>query len=248
MVAVIANVEGDDLLLFLLLIVLHEGEDQAAVGGIVIGLDVLHATVDERLLLYLTACSHREMDLITHLVILCMVRACLSQDAEHIEDTAVIAVLHLLRFALRIDPRAALTHFRDSILVAEPSLIHGISFTLLGRLAEVERFKQIGGKAGQGVAHLEEEVALLAAHAGQAVAESLLPLILRSVGGKTRYTHLFPDEFPIEIEVIHHLLTTLKSLIDGLTLRPSPLRQRHSTAKENRENYLTYHSPRITNH
>lgn len=58
MVLVVGDVEGDNLFLFLLLL-LDEGEDETAVGGVcAVHLEVLTASVDKRLVLDSAAIRH----------------------------------------------------------------------------------------------------------------------------------------------------------------------------------------------
>ena len=201
MVAVIADVEGDDLVLFVFLVILYKRENQAIVIVIIVGFDPLLASVNQGLWIDTTTCGHREMDFIAYLIIFGPIGTGLCQNAEHVEDATFVAVVHLIRFSFGLDPRAALRN-------------------------EVE-----GGIGGECVAHLEEEVALLAADAGQGKAIGGFILIGGFIGGQAGNAHLFPDELPVEVEVVNHLLSALKGLINGLALRQSDLRNPHGKAE-----------------
>ena len=61
-VAVIANVEGDDLVLFVFLVILYKRENQAIVIVIIVGFDPLLASVNQGLWIDTAACGHREMN------------------------------------------------------------------------------------------------------------------------------------------------------------------------------------------
>ena len=231
-VAVIADVEGDDLVLFVFLVVLYKREDQTVVVVVIVGFDSLLAAVNQGLWIDTTTCGHGEMDFIAYLIIFGPIGTGLCQNAEHVEDATFVAVVHLIRFSFGLDPRAALMHVGATVCIREPGFVDGEAFALFGRFAEVERFEELTGITGQGVAHLEEEVALLAADAGQGKAIGGGLLIGGFIGGQAGNAHLFPDELPVEIEVINHLLSTLKGLINSLALRQSYLRNSQSKTEQ----------------
>ena len=220
MILVIRDVEGDDFLL-LPLLVLHKGEDEAAVDGIIIGLDFLPAPVDKRLLLHLAAGGHGKEDAVAHFIVGGVVGTGLRQDAQHVEDAAGVAILHLLRVARGVVPGAALLHVRQAVTVRKPRLVHRVALAFLGSFPEVEGFQLVADVAGQRIAHLEEEVGLLAAHGEQIEAVGRLLMIGGFIDGEACQSHFLPDKLPVEIQVVHDVLARLEGQVLRRALRPS---------------------------
>ena len=157
-VLVVGDVEGDDFLLAPFLVVFHEGEDKATIDGfiIVFGFELFLSSVDECLFLYFASGGHLEMDFVSYLIIFRVERAGALQDAEHVVDALVHGLLCGADASVLV--QASLVGLALSARVAEPCFIHGVSLSLFGSLAEVERLHLGGHAADEGVAHLEEVV------------------------------------------------------------------------------------------
>ena len=199
MIGIVSDIEAEKVL-FLLLLVVEEGEDKTAVGLVVVGLEILPASVDEDLVAQALACDHTESGSLSDLVSGEVHGAGEGKNIEHVVDTFGACHLLIRPFSVGI----LVAHLHGSLVVAWigiPHLIDCIAFAFAGSLAEIERHEFMGGIADEGVAHWEELVTGLVAQEDEVGPECLLAFIARRGDIELGGSDLHPYELPVEVEV-----------------------------------------------
>ena len=99
---VIGDIKTEKFLVFGLLFIIEQGEDEAAIGVLVVSCPVFLAAIDEGLLFHFLACGHGESDALPYLVVLGVETAGEGEDGEHVV-VAIIAFMVMFRpFAVAV--------------------------------------------------------------------------------------------------------------------------------------------------
>ena len=104
MILIIRNIKSNDLLLLAFVCVFYKRKDKAAIRSIIFCCDILHPTIDQRLLLYPTSCSHLEVDLLPHFIIFWIVGTSLCQNTKHIKNTTAVTIFRLHYLTIPVSP------------------------------------------------------------------------------------------------------------------------------------------------
>ena len=210
-VLVVCDVEGDDLLLFLS-VVLYEGEDEAAVlhAG-VIHLESFLASIDQGFELDFIAICHVESEVLPFLELGGVEGAGAQEHGHHVIDALRGGVGGVGDFSSVVEE--ALLEVGFTVRIGVPYLIDVIAFALEGSLAIVEGY-EVGSDVGnEGVPHEEEFVGTLASGGDEVASERILPVVFLLGDVEVGGTGLNPDEFPVEIELVFEVLTRLKGRV-----------------------------------
>ena len=200
MVQVVGYVERYDFFLFPVLVV-YEGEDKASVGwGSVVHFKILFPAIDERVFLHLAPVGHEKVYALPLFVVGGIERTGALHHGEH--------VVHLERVGLVLDAHCAvlldvaLVHVAVSFGIGEPNFVYFVTLSLLGTFAVIE-WHQFGGVVGvQRVAHHKVAVGLFGRLCNEIRLETRLSAIGGILGGERRCSHLEPNEFPVEEQII----------------------------------------------
>ena len=216
MAGVVGDVEAEEFLVLVFFFVVEQGEDETVVGLFVVGFPVFFAPIDECLFFDFFSCCHREMDALPYLVVLGIEGAGKGEDGEHVVVAIVAFVMVFGEFAVTIEeflPNMAL-----AARIGVPHFIDGVVPPFEGAFAEVEGY-ELGGDVGdEGVAHGEDGVAPLVGGEEQVVAQGCLSFVLGCLDGVVGCSAFYPDEFPVEVEVVGEPFACLEGCVFGWAL------------------------------
>ena len=218
MVGVVGDVELDYLLFLALFVFFHEGEDQAAIGGVCsLHLEFLLTAVHDGLPFAALAAGHDKLNAVALLPTRRVEGAGAHQHANHVES-AILAGISIDGGGVLV---ALITHLNLALAawVTVPYVFSAIGFALKGAFFVILRHEVEAGISGEGVAHLEDVVGPLGA-AGDEVGFVGWLTIVGGAGDIHRSrARLQPNKLPIEIEVVDECFATIERRIFRRALR-----------------------------
>jgi len=213
---VVGDVEAEEFFFAVFFVVVEEGEYEAAVGDAVVGFPFLAPSVDEGLGFYAFACGHGEMEAVAWFPVGGVEGAGYVEDAEHVVVAVVAFVVVYGPLAVAVE--VVLFDVAALVGVGVEDFVHGVVFAFGGSFAEVEGLEAGGGVTAEGVLHGEYGIEPWAALEEEVGAEGWLLLIGGGADGVVGGACFYPNEVPVEVEVVVEVFACLEGVVGVLEL------------------------------
>ena len=216
-VEVVGDVEGDDLTLFVLVVVPHRGEDKASVGdAAVVHLEFLLTAIDEDFVGDAVAVGHLKVYLLAFAIVGSVKSARADKHTEHVTDGGIDATFSIEDLAVIVGIALAQVYVAIAGIVI-PHLVDVVAFAFACALAEEEGHEFGGEVADDGVAHHEEAVGAFVALGEEGGAQDVLVVVAAVLDLEVGGAGLQPDELPVEVELVVEALASREgAVLQGL--------------------------------